>query len=142
MQSLSELAQAIKGGGFLDILSAALNFGLQLGSMGVFGKQFAANLNKVPAYAGGTNFHPGGMALVGERGPELVNLPRGSQVFSNRESMAMGVTRIQVDASPYFDVRVDGRATAVAAPMAMQAAGVGSAGAQMSLARSRKRSMA
>jgi tape measure domain-containing protein len=31
-------------------------------------------------YAMGTNFAPGGLAMVGERGPELVNLPRGSKV--------------------------------------------------------------
>lgn len=35
---------------------------------------------KTPAYASGTSYHPGGTALVGERGPELVNLPRGSSV--------------------------------------------------------------
>lgn len=40
------------------------------------------------SYAAGTNFHPGGMAWVGEKGPELVNLPRGAQVLSNRDSMA------------------------------------------------------
>lgn len=40
-------------------------------------------------FAGGTDFAPGGMAVVGERGPELVNLPRGSQVFSNAESRRM-----------------------------------------------------
>ena len=34
-------------------------------------------------YAQGTSFAPGGMALVGEMGPELVNLPRGSQVIPN-----------------------------------------------------------
>ena len=34
----------------------------------------------VPGYATGTNFAPGGMALVGEEGPELVDLPRGSRV--------------------------------------------------------------
>jgi TP901 family phage tail tape measure protein len=32
-----------------------------------------------------TNF-PGGMALVGEKGPEIVNLPRGSDVIPNDES--------------------------------------------------------
>lgn len=31
-------------------------------------------------YANGTQYHTGGLALVGERGPELVNLPRGSSV--------------------------------------------------------------
>jgi hypothetical protein len=34
-------------------------------------------------FAGGTDFAPGGMAMVGEHGPELVNLPRGSQVIPN-----------------------------------------------------------
>jgi hypothetical protein len=33
-------------------------------------------------FANGTNFAPGGTAVVGERGPELVNLPRGSRVVS------------------------------------------------------------
>jgi hypothetical protein len=32
-------------------------------------------------FASGTNFAPGGLSLVGERGPEVVNLPRGSQVI-------------------------------------------------------------
>lgn len=36
-------------------------------------------------FADGTDFAPGGMALVGERGPELVNLPRGSQVRPNHK---------------------------------------------------------
>lgn len=34
----------------------------------------------IPHFALGTNYAPGGIALVGENGPELVNLPRGSQV--------------------------------------------------------------
>ena len=37
----------------------------------------------IPGFANGTSFAPGGMAVVGERGPELVNLPRGSQVTPN-----------------------------------------------------------
>jgi hypothetical protein len=36
-----------------------------------------------PKYASGTDYHPGGLAWVGEEGPELVNLPRGSQVIPN-----------------------------------------------------------
>jgi hypothetical protein len=39
----------------------------------------------VPGFARGTNFAPGGMALVGEKGPELVNLPRGAQVIPNNQ---------------------------------------------------------
>lgn len=35
------------------------------------------------AYATGTNFHPGGRAVVGENGPEVIDLPRGSRVYPN-----------------------------------------------------------
>lgn len=47
-----------------------------------------ATLTIIPAFANGTNFAPGGVALVGERGPELVDLPRGSKVTPNGASMA------------------------------------------------------
>ena len=40
-------------------------------------------------FARGTNFAPGGTALVGEQGPELVNIPRGSQVLSNRRTNSL-----------------------------------------------------
>jgi len=43
----------------------------------------------VPTYAQGTSFAPGGWAVVGEKGAELVHLPRGSQVFSNSASASM-----------------------------------------------------
>ena len=33
---------------------------------------------------------PAGLTVVGERGPELVNLPAGSRVHSNRDSAKMG----------------------------------------------------
>lgn len=36
-------------------------------------------------YAGGTNYAPGGMAIVGEDGPELLKLPRGSQITPNHQ---------------------------------------------------------
>lgn len=39
----------------------------------------------IPGFAMGTNYAPGGLAMVGERGPELVNLPRGSQVIPNHK---------------------------------------------------------
>jgi len=43
-------------------------------------------LAQLPAYAVGTDSAPGGMALVGEQGPELVNLPRGAGVMTASES--------------------------------------------------------
>ncbi|WP_175584953.1 phage tail length tape measure family protein [Phyllobacterium pellucidum] len=42
---------------------------------------------RLPGFASGTNNAPGGLALVGERGPEIVNLPKGSQVIPNAPSM-------------------------------------------------------
>ncbi|WP_426235875.1 M15 family metallopeptidase [Pararhizobium sp. DWP1-1-3] len=39
-------------------------------------------------FANGTDYAPGGMAMVGERGPELVNLPQGSGVMSNHKLMS------------------------------------------------------
>jgi hypothetical protein len=40
-------------------------------------------------FAVGTRNAPGGMALVGERGPELINLPRGSQVVPAAQTSNM-----------------------------------------------------
>jgi SLT domain-containing protein len=38
---------------------------------------------KYKGYAIGTGYSPEGWAMVGENGPELMNLPRGSQIKSN-----------------------------------------------------------
>lgn len=50
--------------------------------------------SNTPRLARGTNFHAGGLALVGEEGPELVNLPRGAAVYpaSKTRSMLSGTT--------------------------------------------------
>lgn len=56
---------------------------------------------KIPGFASGTDFAPGGLAMVGEKGPELVNLPRGSQVIPNvslpKVGKAMG-SSVSIDA--------------------------------------------
>lgn len=80
----------------MDILSERLN--------NMNGKSFTYYINGVehvaqdrgkqgkyltPTFATGTNYAPGGMAIVGEAGPELVNLPRGSQVYTNTQSRQM-----------------------------------------------------
>jgi tape measure domain-containing protein len=41
------------------------------------------------AYATGTRFASGGLSLVGERGAELVNIPRGAQVYNNQKTQSM-----------------------------------------------------
>jgi uncharacterized coiled-coil protein SlyX len=54
----------------------------------------------VPRYANGTTYHPGGMAIVGEQGPELVNLPRGSSVTPNNK---LGGVTINVNGANIMD---------------------------------------
>jgi len=44
------------------------------------------NIPQIPHLASGTNYFSGGVALVGENGPELVNLPTGSQVIPNNKT--------------------------------------------------------
>jgi hypothetical protein len=65
---------------------AAIGVGLGLVALGGLLKSI-----KIPAFAGGVNNFSGGLALVGERGPELVNLPRGSDVIPNHMLGADGV---------------------------------------------------
>lgn len=44
----------------------------------------------VPQHANGTQYHTGGLALVGERGPELVSLPTGSRVMTAEKTRKFG----------------------------------------------------
>lgn len=46
--------------------------------------------------AGGTDNWRGGLTWVGEAGPELVDIPRGSEIMSNQESRQHGTTVIYV----------------------------------------------
>ncbi|KIC22512.1 tape measure protein [Leisingera sp. ANG-Vp] len=52
-------------------------------------RQQIRNLGGIPAFARGTNFAPGGRALVGEEGPEIIDLPRGSRVHPYSQSRNM-----------------------------------------------------
>lgn len=52
------------------------------------------DLKNIPSFGAGKTDFPGGMALVGESGPELVHLPKGSDVIPNdiTSEMIMGRT--------------------------------------------------
>lgn len=67
---------------------------------GLLGSTLGGGGLGIPGFANGTNSAPGGLALVGERGPELVNLPKGSQVIPNErlgQMSAPNVTVVVVD---------------------------------------------
>ena len=82
----------------------------------------------IPAFADGVSAFGGGMALVGERGPELVNLPGGSNVTPNHK---LGGRR-----GGEGDIHVHVNAQGASDPAAIEAAARrgGIAGAQHAMA--------
>lgn len=48
------------------------------------------NIPLIPTFAQGVTNFAGGAAIVGEEGPELVTLPRGANVFPNRDTEMLG----------------------------------------------------
>lgn len=102
-------------GGILDdALDAARSAIKQFNDIADFGINTAANdivgafgggttgvpgVGNFPGFAEGVDNFAGGMAIVGENGPELVNLPRGSDVYPNAalnattNAPAQGVTQ-------------------------------------------------
>jgi hypothetical protein len=82
----------------------------------------------ISSFASGTAFAPGGLALVGERGPELVNLPRGSKVYpaDQTERMLRGgevAVRVYVDQGGNWQAAVEQVAGSVVARVAPQIVG-------------------
>lgn len=62
--------------------------GIGLIALGTIITSIAAKL-KAPKFATGTRNFSGGTAIVGERGPELIGLPRGASVTPNAQSNAI-----------------------------------------------------
>jgi len=63
---------------------------LQMTNLGNAANEAAAGLRALGSIPGRASGGPAsGLTLVGERGPELVNFPSGSHVFSNRDSARM-----------------------------------------------------
>lgn len=52
------------------------------GGTGLFGAVLGAAFG-LPGFASGTDSAPGGLSLVGEHGPELMNVPKGAQIVPN-----------------------------------------------------------
>lgn len=71
------------------------------GLINSFNKLPGPDIPNIPRLAQGTDFFQGGMAMVGENGPELVSLPRGSKVFNAQRTQNAGN---QTTASFYGDI--------------------------------------
>lgn len=83
-EALLSLIPSGSGGLFSKLVGAIAGAGGGGGS----GGNVLAGVD-VKKFASGTNYAPGGLAWVGEQGPELVNLPRGAQVFNAAISRRM-----------------------------------------------------
>lgn len=86
----------------VDRLNKALEFEID-----ILGGKVFVDLPDLPRLATGTQYFGGGQALVGENGPEIVNLPRGSKVITNDKTEQMGTSGNTYNNYNYFQEQVD-----------------------------------
>lgn len=109
LQKIADKALDLALNGIFDMIFGAFSGGLGGGGGGFFSRLFGF-------YENGTSFAPGGLAVVGERGPELVRLPGGAQVTPNNRVTApmqasfgggagSSMQRVAVDISLSDDLR-------------------------------------
>lgn len=135
LSAIRGLADGIKSGDFLSILEGVIGLVMQLGSLGVFGAGFKAQVNapKLPGRAAGGPVSQWTPYMVGERGPEMFVPGASGRIVPNHALGGGGGGGIaQIVPSKYFDVVVDGRIVS-AAPGIMQG------GAQVAMVRSAQR---
>ena len=85
MIAFSEAWKSKGTGGFWAKLGIAIGTAASVTAYTI--GQVAAIKNQ--KFANGTRFAGGGMSLVGEQGPELVDIPRGSRVYTHNETKNM-----------------------------------------------------
>lgn len=85
LQKIADKVLDLALNGIFDLLLGAFGGAFGFGGPNPFGRTTGGGFASLIGYKyeNGTSFAPGGLALVGERGPELVNLPAGAEVFSN-----------------------------------------------------------
>jgi phage-related tail protein len=110
------------------MLANAAFAGLGWGATSKSGGGVLSGVASLLGFANGTPSAPGGLAMVGERGPELVNLPRGSQVITaenTRQMMSGGgasSTTVDVGVSVSDDGQLQAYVTNIATKQAQSAA--------------------
>ena len=149
---LNPLKNLISGNNNLPTLTSAFGSISKLfgGGGQVPGFQSIFGGGGLDGFASGTSFAPGGLAWVGENGPELMNVPRGASITPAGQSRRFAEAAnnngpaqiiVHVQSNDYFDARVasvsDGRVQA-AAP------GIAAGGAKLAgtdAAKARRRSL-
>ena len=79
----------VNGGSLGDALRGGASSLLSGWASSLADKAIGGLLDFIPFFANGTNFAPGGLARVNERGGEIMNLPRGTQVIPHDISKRM-----------------------------------------------------
>ncbi len=100
----------IKGG--LNLLLAPINMVIN-GYNAIADKNGKPQMKRIPTFASGTNYFSGGLALVGEKGPELVQLPSATKIYNNSSTVKMIERMSQprfnnvIDFGKYLDRRIE-----------------------------------
>lgn len=69
--------------------------------------KYTPNYKGPHGFASGTDFAPGGLSVIGERGPELMYVPRGAQIIPNHQLGGVGMGgQIVVNTPIYLDGRL------------------------------------
>lgn len=106
-----------------DTVNGVVEFFVKLpgriaGAIGDAGKSLGKSLG-IPGFATGVTNFGGGLAVVGERGPEVVSLPRGANVIPNDQLSSMGsggggsTINITVQAGAFMGSQQDARRYAI-----------------------------
>ena len=97
---------AVKGAfnGAITIAENAINGFINMinGAIGIINKIPGVSIGKIgtinlPRFASGVNNFGGGLAVVGENGPEVVNLPRGANVVGNHQLSGLGGGSVHIE---------------------------------------------
>jgi hypothetical protein len=141
LAALDRLANGIRGGGFLDILSGIIGLGIQLGGMGVFGKGVQANIRSQSFDGGGfTGSGPRSGGVDGKGGFMAVLHPNETVIDHTKGGKGQGV-HVTVGIDPRngnITAFVDGQIAAIAPAIASAGANV----AQARMARQQSRRVA
>lgn len=144
LSSLNQLSNAIRGGGFLNILTSVVGLGLKLGGAGLFGKTVQTNLRSVPGLATGGSMILGGRGgldrnILSLNGSPLARVSAGERMTisptNDRGGSGGGMIVVKVVEGALFRPVIEstaGRVVTSAAP------GIASAGASGGLAQMRR----
>lgn len=105
-ESFSGIVEGIKGiwQGLINFLSTPIKAAVNITKRVFGGADDSGESTSVAQNALGTNYFRGGYTWVGERGPELMKLPGGTQIKTNSQSKQLA----SGDSSPNINITIQG----------------------------------